>query len=87
MLSLKLTDLFLVVHMLQHMFRKVLGPSSDLGSWWALKMNYTYGKSKTACNRRHLGSTPFALKETHSSSLPLNGFAISASYICSLMFG
>lgn len=51
------------------------------------ELHNTYGKSKTACNRRLLGGRPFALKETRSSSLPLNSLAILAHYIYSLMFG
>lgn len=51
------------------------------------ELHNTYGKSKTACNRRHLGRRPFTLKETHSCSLPLNSFAVLAHYIYGLMFG
>lgn len=34
--------------------KKVLGSSSDLGTWSVLRMNNTYGKGKTARKRRHL---------------------------------
>lgn len=66
---------------------KLLGSSHGPGSWYSSVLLSTYGKSNRASNRIQLGRTPFRLKETHCSSLPLNSFTISDHNIYSLIFG
>lgn len=66
---------------------KILGSSHSSGSWYNSVMLSTYGKSNRASNRIQLGRSPFTLKETHCSSLPLNSFTFSAHNIYSLIFG
>lgn len=79
----KVSVLFLVVHMLRHMFRKVSAPAAILALCVDLEneLHNTYGKMKTACNGRPAGSRPFALKDTHSSPIPPHSFAILAHHV------